>query len=76
MKLFTAIAKTACEKVNQVVFNRQMRTAQKNAFASACKKAKGHYDPNWHSNYYLQLKRNQQKAKEKKELRTIFISNL
>lgn len=76
VKLFTAIVKTVCEKINQSTYNYQMRTAQKEAYDYACKKAKGNYDPKWQSNYRSQLKRNQQKTKDKRELRSTFISNL
>ena len=76
MKILTAVVKTACEKANSSIYRREVKSAQKKAYKSACKKANGKYDKNWQSNYRNALKTNTQKAKERKELRSIFISSI
>ena len=76
MSIFSAVVKTACEKANSSIYNRDIKSAQKKAYKSACKKANGKYDKNWQSNYRNALKTNTQKAKERKELRSTFINNI
>lgn len=76
MRLITASLKTLGEKINQKIYQRQIRIARNNAYSVACEKANGKFDTNWHKNYKKQLKVNQQKAKDKKDLRSTFLSNL
>ena len=75
MGLIKATLKTVCEKVNQDIYNRKMRSAQKDAYKTTCKKSKG-FNPNWHTEYSKRLQRGQRKASDRRELRSTFISNL
>ena len=76
MNIFSAGFKTLLQKINQSQYNRDMKHAQVTAYNGACKDAKGKFDPNWQSNYKRRLYKNQQKAKDKKELRSTFIGGL
>ncbi len=75
MGLLKAIVKTVSVKANQTLYNRDKKNAQSKAYATACKKAHGKFDPNWKNNYQKALSNNKQKAKENKELRTTFIDS-
>lgn len=74
-KLLCAIFKTLLELLNLLLFKIENKKAQTKAFNSACKKAKGRYDPDWHKNYRACLKVNRQKANDRKELRSTFIGS-
>lgn len=76
MGLFKAVFKTGCKKVNQSITKKQRKNAQKTAYSKTCKQSKGKYDPNWHEHYNKNLKNENQKVQDRKELRDTFIDNL
>ncbi len=76
MGLFKAVFKTGCKKASQNIAERQRKTAQKTAYNKTCKDANGKFDPNWHDNYNKNLKNEQRKVEDKKELRNTFIDSL
>ncbi|MBR2449447.1 MAG: hypothetical protein IKB30_04945 [Clostridia bacterium] len=76
MSLFSAGVKTACEKINQKLYQRDLRNAQPKAYKETCQKTRGRYDKDWHNKYHKALNSNIQKAQDKKELRSTFINNL
>ena len=76
MSFISAAVKTAFYKVNQMIYHRDSRQAQKKAYNDTCKKSCGQYNNFWHRDYTAALKANQQKAQDKKELRDKFIDNL
>ncbi len=76
MGFLTATAKTVATRVLQKSHQKKMDKAQPKAYATACKKAHGKFDPNWKTNYNRALKRNKQKANDSKELWFTFINNL
>lgn len=76
MNIINALLITSCEKINNQIFKRDLKHAQPKAYKSACKKSGNRFDPDWHSKYKKQLAHYQQNAKENKELRSTFITNL
>ena len=76
MSLFKATTKTVGVGIIQHAYNKAVKQAQSNAYKKTCKDAHGKFDPNWYSNYKRNLKQNLQKAKDKKERLTTFITSL
>lgn len=75
MGFVSAGFKTVMQRVNQKLYYHDMKIAQTKAYNSTCKKSQGRFNPNWHSEYQKQLSINQQKAKDRKELRSTFIGS-
>lgn len=75
MGLISAVVKTVGVAINDSLYKRDIKNAQTKAYRKTCKDSKG-FNPNWKATYERNLTTNQQNAKQRKTLRSVFINEL